>query len=285
MVKLEFNKEKDEWEILPKGTRNRGIYLDGKLKEKLDNIRMIIEKNWDAVFMVDGVERIGKSTLGLTCAYYLTDAKLTINNVCIGATDAIDKLEKLPDKSLLLIDEGSLVFSSTDVMKKENKQLNKVLNVIGQKNMILIIISPSFFNLSKYISVERSRFLLHCYADKELNRGRFAYFSTNKKRALYEIGKKNFNSYRKPQSDFIGVFRDFNPLGDEYLELKKKSLMEALREPERPISQKIKVSWRRELVKRNLESEEKIKTIQLANLFGVSKKTIHADMAWLKNNN
>lgn len=276
MVKVEFDEKKKEWIELPKGSEE-GIYLDGKLKTKLDNIKMILKKNWDAVIIVDGLERSGKSTLGITCAYYLTDTKLNMDNICIGSMDAVEKLDKLPDGSLILIDEGSLVFSSMDVMRTESKRLNKILNVIGQKNMTLIIVAPSFFNLSKYISVERSRFLLHVYTDAKLNRGRYAYFSTAKKRILYDLGKKNYNSYRKPSADFIGRFVDFNPLGEEYIKLKKKSLMEALHgnDTHAPSSKDMK-EMMNNLIKNNkdLTGKDKITNKQLSLLFRVNVRTI-----------
>jgi len=206
------------------------FYLDGYLKQKLDNIKEIINKNFDCVFLIDGDERIGKSTLGITCAYYISNGNFTVNNMCADSDDAVKKIENLPDKSVIFIDEGSLVFSSRDSMRKEQRKLIKIMNVVGQKNMVFIIVLPCFFDLNRQIAVRRSRFLLHCYADKKLNRGRFSYFGKKKKKMLFEIGKKNFDSYNKPKADFIGRFTNFNPFGKEYLETKKKSLVSSLHE-------------------------------------------------------
>lgn len=198
------------------------------LKEKLDNIKKIQSKGWDAIFLIDGIEGSGKSTLEITCAWYLSDGKITLYNLCTGSKDAIEKLKNLPDGSVMMIDEGSLLFASNDAMKREQRDLIKILNVIRQKRMVLIITSPSFFRLNRYISVDRSRFLLHVYTAKDLERGRFSYFGEKKKRLLFELGKKNFNSYSKPKSNFVGRFVDFNPFGKDYLETKKLSLAEAL---------------------------------------------------------
>jgi len=206
---------------------NKKLYLDGYLKDKLDNIKKIMKKDWDAIFLIDGIEGSGKSTLSFICGWYISDGKITIDNICEGTEDAVKKLDKLPDKSILIIDEGSLMFSSKEVMKNEQRMLVKILQVIRQKMMCLIIVSPCFFELNKYISVSRSRFLLHVYTDKDLNRGRFCYFSEKKKSKLYNLGKKNFNSYQRPKANFWGRFYNFDPFGEEYLELKKKSLREA----------------------------------------------------------
>ncbi len=189
-------------------------------------------------FVANGivVHNSGKSTLSFACAWYISDGNMTINNICEGTSDAMKKLEKLPDKSTLIIDEGSIMFSSKEVMKKEQRNLIKVLQVIRQKCMCLIIVSPSFFDLNKYIAVQRSRFLLHVYTDAKLNRGRFCFFGEKRKNLLYHIGKKHFNSYAKPKADFFGTFNNFNPFGDSYFELKKKSLSEAFHEKEKGIA-------------------------------------------------
>ena len=122
-------------------------------------------------FVANGivVHNSGKSTLSFICAWYIADGNITMRNICEGTEDAVEKLQNLPNGSVLIIDEGSLMFSSKEVMRKEQRRLEKILQVIRQKFMCLIIVAPSFFNLNKYISVERSRFLLHVYTDLSLN--------------------------------------------------------------------------------------------------------------------
>jgi hypothetical protein len=213
----------------------RTLHLDAYLKRKLDSVKKIQKRNWDCVFIIDGVERSGKSTLGFVCGWYLSNGRITLNNIASGADDAIEKCGSLSDKSILIVDEGSLVFASRDSMKKEQRKLMKVINVIGQKNMIFIIILPSFFELNKIIAIQRSRFLLHVYTDKKLTRGRFCYFGERKKKILYEYGRKNYGSYGYPKANFRGLFKDFNPFGEEYLKVKKQSLIKALKTDETSI--------------------------------------------------
>ena len=202
--------------------------LHERLKNKLDNIKMVQKKGWDAAVLIDGIEGSGKSTLGLTCAYYLSDGKFELKDICTGSNDAIAKLDQVKEGGVLLIDEGSLLFSSSDAMRREQKQLIMILNVIRQKRIALIIVSPSFFRLNRYIAVDRTRFLIHVYTKEDLKRGRFTYFGQKKKNKLYELGKRNFNSYAKPRANWNGTFADFNPFGEEYAKVKKQSLREAL---------------------------------------------------------
>jgi len=278
-MRVVYSKEEKKWIELEKGNKE-GIYLDRFLKEKLDNVKFILKKNWDCVILIDGMERSGKSTLAMLIGYYLTDGELKIDQMCTGSSeDTIYKLEHLPNNSLMIIDEGSLSFASTDTLKKETKQLHKILNIIGQKNMVLIIVAPSFFNLTRYISVERSRFLLHCYTDRKMNRGKFTYFGEKKKKLLYTIGKKNFNSYSKPTSDFVGRFNNFNPLGDEYIKVKEQSMMVALRENDKECkNQKNVIQNQKDFIVGVLRQNEKkgrpCTYAQLASVFNCSPRTL-----------
>ena len=253
--------------------KDKEFYLDGHLKKRLDNVKHIVRnKNFDCVFIVDGLERVGKSTLAITCAYYLSDGKFSIKNIAVDSADAVRKIESLPNKSVLLVDEGSLVFNSRDSMTKEQKKLIKIMNVVGQKNMIFIIVLPSIFDLNKSIAVRRSKFLLHCYTDPSLNRGRFGYFGESQKKMLYGVGKKNYDSYQFPKlsSGDLGRYSDFNPLGKEYLEAKKKSLYSSLHDDD-------KVDVRKEITYRfilSLESYKfpfKVTQEMKANMIGLER--------------
>lgn len=287
-VRLYFDKKKRKWVECPtkkwkeweEETGNLTINLHVRLRQKLDNIKKIIKKKWDAVFLIDGNERGGKSTLGMTAAWYLSDTKITIDNFAAGMQDAAEKIEKLPDKSILFVDEGSLVFNSKDSMTRESKKLQKVLDVVGQKNMVFIIVLPSFFDLNKNIATRRSRFLLHVYTGNDMIRGRFSYFSPNKKRHLYTLGKKNFGSYAKPKSDWLGKYDEFElPFNEEYLKLKRKSLAEALEIGDGGGDGKIKLSDIRAMyVQRLMNNYEGISSTKLAIAIQASTRTIYKDL-------
>jgi len=285
MDRIYYDKKKRKWLDVPgdwkefeEKTGNLTINLHQRLRKKVDNIKKIITKKWDAVIVIDGGERSGKSTLGMTLAWYFSNTKLTIDNFAAGMQDAAEKIEKLPDGSILFVDEGSLVFNSKDSMTREAKKLQKILDIVGQKNMFFIVVLPSFFDLNKNVAVRRSKFLLHVYTGSDMTRGRFCYFSTNKKRKLYELGKKNFGSYNKPKSDWLGNFDKFElPFNDEYLRLKRKSLDEALSGDSRDDG-KISLADIRAYITRDLLTNLPItKVSQLAKLMRTSTKTLYVD--------
>lgn len=228
-MKVYYDKISKEWrKPLNDDEDKQSLYIDGYLKDKLDAVKKITSKNWDCVFLVVGNEGSGKSTLAFTCGQYLCNMGLTIDNIAEGTKDALEKLRRLPDHSLIIVDEGELLFSSRETMSREQRQLTQIMKVIRQKNMIFILVSPVFFDLSKYICVDRSKFLLRTVTDKEFNRGFWQYWGSKSKKSLYLIGKKHFGSYSKPKPKLYGRFVDYRlPFHEEYLKLKQRSLEEA----------------------------------------------------------
>lgn len=228
-MKCYYDKEKNIWRTpFTQEEDNASIYLDGYLKEKLDNVNILRKKNWDCVFIIVGEEGSGKSTLSFICGQYLSNMSLTMDNIAEGTEDAMEKLQKLPDGSIIIVDEGELLFSSRETMSREQRQLTKIMKIIRQKNMVFILVSPVFFDLSKYIAVDRSKFLLRTVVDKDFNRGFWQYWGQKNKKTLYLIGKKHFGSYSKPKPNLYGRFTNYIlPFDEEYKKLKTRSLKEA----------------------------------------------------------
>lgn len=216
-----------------KDTKGNPIRMNVLLREKLDVVLNLQRDKWDAMFIIDGRERSGKSSIAALCGWYLTNGKLTADNFASGITDAAEKIERLPEKSVLIFDEASTMFGSKDTASKGQKQLIKILDVVGQKNMIFILCLPCFFDLNKTLAVRRSLFLLHIKA-KELEttwkREPFYYFDERRKGTLYRTGKKNYDSYSFPEPNFDGKYYEFvPPFWEEYeQQIKKASLKEVI---------------------------------------------------------
>lgn len=270
---LKFNKNKTGWEECTVDDPARQMTIHNLLLEKLINIDKIRAKKWDCIFIIDGPRRAGKSTLGMTCTHFL-QPNMTINNIAAGMQDAVDKIQKLPDSSVLMIDEGSLVFNNKESMKREQVQLMKIVDVVGQKKMVLIVILPHIGDLAKPIAVTHSRFLLHVYTDSALNRGKFAYYGTHKKRELYKFMKNNFGSYLGVDEDWTGNFVDYNPLGEEYLELKRRSLVEALTTKPKLTTRQIRYIKQRDSIIEFLYKNKNIPVKEIAEAINRSGETL-----------
>jgi hypothetical protein len=206
------------------------FWMDEALYNKLISIKMIQEKGWDGVIVVDGKERSGKSVLGMVMGWYLSNGSLTLDNFARGLGDAAEKISRLPDKSVLIVDEASTVFASKDTMTEEGKQLIKIMDIVGQKNMVFILCLPCFFDLNKTMAVRRSLFLCHVYPDEKYNRGRYSLWGERSKKTLFIFGKKNYDSYSFPAPEVVGEYMDFEPpFYREYVEIvKRESLKEVL---------------------------------------------------------
>ena len=76
-----------------------------------------------------------------------------------------------------------------------------VATEMRQRNLFVIIVIPSFFDLDKYFALWRCRCLIHVYFAKDGSRGRYILFPKSAKKYLYLTGKK-FYDYSKPKSPY-----------------------------------------------------------------------------------
>ena len=250
------------------------IPIDRFIWEKVKNVIKLRKKGYDAIIIIDGKRRTGKSTLAQTIGYLLYP-NLSIKNFVKGLEDAPTVLEETKDEGAIIFDEGSLTAASKDVMKKKNRQILKIIDVIGQKRLTLIFCLPEFFELARPIAITHSLFLIHIYTERDLTRGRYCYFGTRKKRILYERGKKNYGSYASPKADAIGSFYDFKtPFEKEYLKLKRESLAEAFGKKNIKISQEVRKEFVLQCLKNLPKLSKKVQNTQLATLFNLSAASI-----------
>ena len=275
MVRAYLQFKEGKWKEVEKSD----FWIDKALLEKLKSIKMIQEKEWDAVILIDGKERSGKSTIGMICGWYLSNQTLTEDNFAKGLSDIANKISKLPDKSVLIVDEGSMIFSSRDSSVQAQKKLMKILDVVGQKRLVFIICLPCFFDLNKTIAVRRSLFLCHVYPDEKYDRGQYAFWGEKSKAKLYRYGKKDFDSYQFPKAEFLGEYFQFKPyFYDKYLkEVKASSLKEVLAdaiEPRKAVDPRPSIAYRLK------ERFPKITDQELADAFEISNSMINE---WIGN--
>jgi hypothetical protein len=80
-------------------------YMDAMLKEALDTAKEKITQDRDFVFLVDGYERDGKSTLAIQLAYYC-DQTLTLDRVVFRAKDFEKAIDNAKQYQAIVYDEG-----------------------------------------------------------------------------------------------------------------------------------------------------------------------------------
>lgn len=197
--------------------------MDGYLKNALDKIITMRKKDWDVVLVIDGLERSGKSVLAQQIAKYL-DRELTIDQITFTPQEFRTQIEKSKKGRAIVLDEAITGLFSRQAMHSTNVELVKCFAQCGQKNLVLIVVLPSFFILDSYIAIHRSRALLHIYT-RDLDRGYFTFFNVRRKKTLYLNGKKGYN-YSVIKANFRGRFTNHYVVDEkEYRAKKLKALV------------------------------------------------------------
>ena len=182
---LKENEETGEWE-----ETNDHLYIDGYLFNNLYMIRQYAKKyNGDILYVVDGEEGSGKSTIARQVAIVL-DNKFDHKKICYSTQDAIQMHKTNGKWSSLCLDESKEDLDRKSTMSKNNKHFMNFLSQSRQENKFLAVVLPSIFDLDKYVAEHRARFLIHCYKHRGRNPGYFKFYGKNGIKKLFLYGQK-----------------------------------------------------------------------------------------------
>jgi hypothetical protein len=183
---------------------DREFYIDGRLKEGLDKkvIPALKVKDEDCVFVVDGDERAGKSVFAMLLGGYCASQLGTpfgLDNVCLNPTEFRNRVMNSSKNDVVIFDEAHRGMASARSLSEVNNILKDLMMEMGQKNLLIIVVLPSYFLLDRYAALFRSKGLFHIYKRKE-QRGFWCFFNRKYKLKLYQKGKKdlNYNCMRWP---------------------------------------------------------------------------------------
>lgn len=252
-------------------------YIDGYLKTNLDAMKEDIRKDDDVVLVIDGRERIGKSVFAQQVGWYLSDGKLQLADICLTAEEFQKRVKDCPKYGVVIFDECYLGMASADAMKKYNRILMQLMVTVGQKNLCIILVLPSVFDLNKYLPLHRSDGLLHVFRHKR-ERGHFAFYNSAKLKHIY-IGGKKFYSYGKLKPNFHGKFYNHYCIDEtEYRQKKSESLNQLLS------SQSIEeVSTRKAMLYRAIKIVKNLSELpnkDIAELLKCHRDTIASALKW-----
>lgn len=207
------------------------IPLDGILKQNLDRMMVDIRKDDDVLLIIDGKERIGKSVLAMQIGFYMSGGKFELKDVCLTPEEFKNRVMEAEKYRVIIFDEAYMGLASEDHMKHYNRLLKKMLITVGQKNLILILVLPSVFELSKYAVLHRSDALISCFK-KGGKRGYFMFYNEHRLKNIYIFGKKTY-SYGFKKHNFWGNYPNYYTIDEkEYREKKDKALQEFLSDDE-----------------------------------------------------
>ena len=130
-----------------------------------------------------------------------------------------------------------------------------------QKNLFVIVVLPSIFQIDRYVALHRTKNLIHVYENKS-RRGYFVGCNAKRKKLIYLTGAKTYSMKQafwnnKFKGRFYGVFalRD-SEAEKEYRTKKEKALMEMHGTDKKEIESKVKYE----------------RKVYLANLYVLLKK-------------
>lgn len=246
---------------------DKEIYYSSTLKNNLDIAKRYVAKDWDMVGIVTGIEGVGKSVLAQQVGAYW-DPSLCVDRICFTADEFRDCVIKAKKQQCIILDEAHGSLSSRSAMSKINKTLVSMMAEIRQKQLYILMVLPSFWELDRYVAVFRSRFLLECYSHG-FERGFFKFYSADKKKRVYMGGKKYYENYVKP--DFIGRFcKGYYVDESEYRKKKSDSLRKSFENKEK---KKDPITLQRNLLVRFLVKHG-MKHAEVGNLLGCARVTI-----------
>lgn len=211
--------------IDPRTKIKYSYYMDGRLHDKLNKYvkPAINTKDEDMLFLIDGQERSGKSVLGQQLARFL-DPSFSIDRVCMTPMEFKEAVQIAKKGQAIIYDEAYSGLSARGALTEINNMLISMMMEMGQKNLYVIIILPTFFMLEKYVALFRARGLFHVYR-KGTKRGYWMYFNQRRKKDLYLKGKKML-SYNGVKSNMRGRFLDRYTVDEEEYRQKKKDALE-----------------------------------------------------------
>lgn len=212
------------------------IYFSKRLIKfwEKNSLKCMKKKNKDKVYIVDGMERTGKSTWAIQQMCYLEPSLLESPEKLVSrivfSPEEFHKVCREVHNGCIVFDEAFRGLSSRGAMSKINKKLIQTLMEMGQRNNIVFIVLPRVFMLDIYPAMLRSNALFNIYEGKRDGRRYWRYYNYRDKNKIYQIGIKKGWDYVFG-SKISAIFGRKFPGGDEfekaYLEKKLKAFHSA----------------------------------------------------------
>lgn len=183
------------------------LYVHRDWNDTIDNVLIPrANKGWDNLLIFDGMERIGKTKFAVTTGYvyaWKLGKKFSLDNVHFDPEEMM-KFATTTRNQVIIWDEAATAGLAKNWQSETQQQILKILMMAGKYGHLWIFIVPSFFELSRYIALHRSLFLIHLYTPDLITRGYFRVFNQLEKAYIYTNLKKKM-TYGK-QDSFVGDY-------------------------------------------------------------------------------
>lgn len=209
-----------------------GRYMDGYLYENLKILaKKIVNDMTFLAFISSSTLEVGtgKSVMAQQIAECWTELvnemhgqklEFTADNLVFKPEKLIEVSFKVPRFSCVILDE----WEDAHYWSKLGMTLRKFMRKCRQLNLFMICICPNFFQIPRSFATGRSVFFIDVRFEGEFERGYFRFYNFERKRELYNKGKKT-EDYTVVTCNFYGRFLDGYGIPEkEYREAKRKDL-------------------------------------------------------------
>lgn len=207
------------------GEFTRKPFVDPMIRKELDNVQeRVLKKDRDFVCVVDGEEGCGKSVLAMQFASLLSPG-FNLEHVVFNSQDFIRLIRdpKTKKGTCIVLDEAFNAANARASLSDINRAMIALATEMRQKNLFVILVLPTFFDLDKYFALWRTRILVHVYFTPNEDR-RYIVFDKQSKKLLYLSGKKTYD-YSYPKAPFppSTFYNQYTVPEDEYRERKAEA--------------------------------------------------------------
>jgi hypothetical protein len=181
---------------------DKNIEIEERLKSNLDWEKKRVKRKWDSCILISGLEGSGKSTFGMSLAYYMGWNKKTsksnfkLDYVVFTLEEFERAVEKANPGQVIVWDEFILAGYSADALTTIQKKLIKIFVTHRFKMLKYILIIPQIWMLGWYFATARTSCLIHCYTPDGMSRGFYRLYNRPEKQFLFFSGSK-FKTYKQ----------------------------------------------------------------------------------------
>lgn len=220
--------------------KGSSYHLDDGSKEKWDSLKDGKLAKWDEdrFYIVDGQEGAGKSLFTIQQGAYIDPTILddeegkVLPRICFDPDEFLDAIRHtkstLDHTKVVIFDEAFRGLSSKSALSGINKKIVQGLMEARQNNLVVFIVSPSFYLLEFYPAVLRSKALFHVVKQKKSRNRYVRIFNYRKKAQLYQIGVRKGWGYPLLTRKRVRFFNIY-PGGDEFEKKYRKKKRDMLR--------------------------------------------------------
>ncbi len=231
--------------------RGTSYHMHDKLKVKWDSIKdgKMKKVDEDRFYITDGHEGAGKSLYTLQQAAYIDPTILddeedkVLPRICFSVDEFLEAVRHTKSTSnhtkCIVFDEAFRGMSSKAALSSINKRLVEALMEVRQNNLVVFLVSPSFYLLEFYPAVLRSKALFHVVKLKNSITRYVRIFNYRKKAKLYQIGVRKGWGYPLKTKVKVRFFNKY-PGGDEFENRYRKKKRDSLREGDKTEEKKHK---------------------------------------------